>query len=64
MILCGDSREAKQQVSAIIEQFGWEPYDCGGMVSARAIEPLCILWRLPGFLRNEWRHAFKLLTSS
>jgi predicted dinucleotide-binding enzyme len=63
MFLCGDNAEAKAQVSAIAEQFGWEPYDCGGIVSARAIEPLCILWCLPGFLRNEWRHAFKLLTS-
>jgi len=63
MFLCGDNGEAKAQVSAIAEQFGWEPYDCGGIVSARAIEPLCMLWCLPGFLRNEWRHAFKLLTS-
>jgi predicted dinucleotide-binding enzyme len=63
MFLCGDSAEAKAQVSGIAEQFGWEPYDCGSIVSARAIEPLCILWCLPGFLRNEWRHAFKLLTS-
>jgi predicted dinucleotide-binding enzyme len=63
MFLGGDSAEAKAQVSGIAEQFGWEPYDCGGIVSARAIEPLCILWCLPGFLRNEWRHAFKLLTS-
>lgn len=62
MFLCGDNAAAKAQVSAIVEQFGWEPYDCGGIVSARAIEPLCILWCLPGFLRNEWRHAFKLLT--
>jgi predicted dinucleotide-binding enzyme len=63
MFLCGDNGAAKAQVAAIVEQFGWEPYDCGGIISARAIEPLCILWCLPGFLRNEWRHAFKLLTS-
>lgn len=29
--------------------------------SARAIEPLCMLWCIPGFLRNDWVHAFKLL---
>ena len=63
MFLCGDSEDAKAQVSAIIRQFGWEPYDCGGIVSARAIEPLCMLWCLPGFLRNDWQHAFKMLTS-
>jgi 8-hydroxy-5-deazaflavin:NADPH oxidoreductase len=62
MFLCGERAEAKAQVSAIVEQFGWEPYDCGGIIAARAIEPLCMLWCLPGFLRNEWHHAFKLLT--
>ena len=39
------------------------PYDCGSIMSARAIEPLCMLWCLPGFLRNDWRHAFKMLTT-
>ena len=62
MFLCGNDAGAKAEVSAIIRQFGWEPYDCGGIVASRAIEPLCILWCLPGFLRNEWNHAFKLLT--
>jgi predicted dinucleotide-binding enzyme len=63
MFFCGNNEEAKAQVSSIIKQFGWEPYDCGTIVSARALEPLCMLWCAPGFLRNEWRHAFKMLTS-
>ena len=29
--------------------------------AARAIEPLWILRCIPGFLRNDWTHAFKLL---
>ena len=62
MFLCGNDDAAKTRVSAIVRQFGWEPYDCGSIVSARAIEPLCILWCLPGLLRNEWQHAFKMLT--
>ena len=62
MFYCGNDAGAKAQVAAIIQQFGWEPYDCGGLIGARAIEPLCMLWCLPGFLRNEWHHAFKLLT--
>jgi predicted dinucleotide-binding enzyme len=61
MFYCGNNPEAKAQVAGVIQQFGWDPYDCGGIVSARAIEPLCMLWCLPGFLRNEWTHAFKLL---
>lgn len=62
MFLCGDSEAAKAQVVEVIRQFGWEPFDCGGIVAARALEPLCMLWCLPGFLRNQWTHAFKVLT--
>ena len=63
MFLCGDNAEAKEAVSGIVRQFGWEPYDCGGIVAARAIEPLCILWCLRGFRHNRWDHAFSLLTA-
>ena len=62
MFLCGNDAGAKQQVSDIVRQFGWEPFDCGSIVGARAIEPLCILWCLPGFRNNMWTHAFKVLT--
>jgi predicted dinucleotide-binding enzyme len=62
MFLCGNNPEAKRVVSGICEQFGWEPFDCGDIAASRALEPLCMLWCLPGFLRNDWRHAFKMLT--
>lgn len=61
MFICGNNVEAKIQVSKILEQFGWETEDMGSAVSARAIEPLCMLWCIPGFLHNQWSHAFKLL---
>lgn len=61
MFLCGNDAEAKETAIKILDQFGWEPADMGQAVAARAIEPLCILWCIPGFLRNEWMHAFKLL---
>lgn len=51
----------KKTVALIIDQFGWESADMGSAVSARALEPLCQLWCLPGFLQNQWTHAFKLL---
>jgi hypothetical protein len=54
MFICGNSPEAKRSVGEVLRQFGWEPFDCGGIVAARAIEPLCMLWCIPGFLRNEW----------
>lgn len=63
MFLCGNDAEAKKTVAGIVEQVGWEPADMGGAGAARAIEPLCMLWCIPGFLRNEWTHAFKLLRS-
>lgn len=61
MFICGNNSTAKMQVVRILEQFGFESEDMGGVESARAIEPLCALWCIPGFLRNDWTHAFKLL---
>jgi predicted dinucleotide-binding enzyme len=61
MFICGNDAGAKKQVGEILDQFGWETTDMGGVEAARAIEPLCMLWCIPGFTRNEWTHAFKLL---
>jgi len=61
MFICGNNDEAKKEVSKILFLFGFEVEDMGKVEAARAIEPLCILWCIPGFLRNEWVHAFKLL---
>ncbi len=61
MFICGNDAGAKQQATAILTQFGWETADMGGVEAARAIEPLCMLWCIPGFLRNDWAHAFKLM---
>ncbi len=62
MFMCGNDEAAKQTVRGILDQFGWETADMGNAEGARAIEPLCMLWLIPGFLRNQWFHAFKLLT--
>ncbi len=61
MFICGDNPAAKATVTAILNDFGWDAEDMGGVEGARAIEPLCILWCIPGFVRNQWSHAFKLL---
>ena len=61
MFICGNDDAAKKTVSEILDQFGWETADMGRVEAARAIEPLCMLWCIPGFLRNQWTHAFKLL---
>jgi predicted dinucleotide-binding enzyme len=62
MFYCGNDPAAKTIVARIIDQFGWQGADMGTAKAARAIEPLCPLWCIPGFLENRWRHAFKLLT--
>jgi predicted dinucleotide-binding enzyme len=62
MFICGNDDAAKKVVGQILDQFGWEIADMGKAEAARAIEPLCMLWCIPGFLRNDWVHAFKLLT--
>ena len=61
MFIAGNDESAKKEVTSILTQFGWETEDMGGVEAARAIEPLCILWCIPGFRKNEWSHAFKLL---
>jgi 8-hydroxy-5-deazaflavin:NADPH oxidoreductase len=61
MFICGNDERARVVVSEILDQFGWEVADMGKAEAARAIEPLCMLWCIPGFTRNEWSHAFKLL---
>jgi 8-hydroxy-5-deazaflavin:NADPH oxidoreductase len=61
MFICGNDEGAKKAVTKILDQFGWETADMGRAEAARAIEPLCLLWCIPGFTKNQWRHAFKLL---
>ena len=61
MFICGNDDGSKATVTGILDQFGWETADMGKAEAARAIEPLCMLWCIPGFVRNEWTHAFKLL---
>ena len=61
MFICGNDDSAKKTVTDILTSFGWETEDMGKVEAARVIEPLCILWCIPGFIRNQWTHAFKLL---
>ncbi len=61
MFTCGNNVAAKEEAHSILEQFGWEVEDMGKDTAARAIEPLCVLWCIPGMLQGRWNHAFKLL---
>ena len=61
MFICGNNEEAKKEARGILDLFGWDVEDMGKVEAARAIEPLCMLWCIPGFLHNQWKHAFKLV---
>jgi 8-hydroxy-5-deazaflavin:NADPH oxidoreductase len=61
MFICGNSAEAKAEAQKLLEQFGWDVADMGKVEGARAIEPLCMLWCIPGMNGGGWSHAFKLL---
>jgi predicted dinucleotide-binding enzyme len=61
MFICGNDAGAKLEAADILARFGWDVEDMGAMEAARAIEPLCMLWCIPGFRSNRWSHAFKLL---
>ena len=61
MFICGNDEDAKRIVKGVLDQFGWDTADMGSVDAARAIEPLCMLWCIPGMLRNDWAHAYKVL---
>jgi 8-hydroxy-5-deazaflavin:NADPH oxidoreductase len=61
MFIAGNDAAAKATVAALLDAVGWDTADMGGAEGARAIEPLAMLWCIPGLLRNDWAHAFKLL---
>ena len=61
MFICGNDKAARAEVARLAEQFGHEVWDMGTAKAARAIEPLVVLWCIPGFLQNDWKHAFAML---
>jgi predicted dinucleotide-binding enzyme len=62
MFIAGDNADAKKTTTTICEQFGWDVEDLGPADAARAIEPLAILWCIPGFRNDDWGpRAFKVL---
>jgi len=61
MFICGNNQQSRNEVAEICALFGFEPADMGTAEAARAIEPLCMLWCIPGLRENNWNHAFRLL---
>lgn len=61
MFICGNDAAAKAEVATLLDRFGWDAEDVGMVESARPVEMLCQLWCAPGFLRQQWNHAYKVL---
>ncbi len=61
MFICGDDWSARAEVAMLVDRFGHEVHDMGTARAARAIEPLVVLWCIPGFLQNDWTHAFAIV---
>lgn len=61
MFICGNDEGAKKAVAEMLDSFGWESVDIGGIEGARLLEPLAMLWIMHYFKTGSGNHAFKLL---
>lgn len=61
MFICGDDAAAKQTAGELARALGWNVEDVGTSAAGHAVEALCQLWCVPGFLANDWAHAFAVL---
>ncbi len=59
--IAGDNDEAKKHAAGLIEEFGWDVVDVGGIEQAFFLEALASLWVNYAFKTNHWTQAFKLL---
>jgi hypothetical protein len=61
MLIAGNDENAKEIVAEVLDDFGWESADIGGIAGARAIEGVTLAWLLYGRRRGRWDHSFKML---
>ena len=61
MFTCGNNVHSKEETHGILTEFGWDVADMGKDTAARDIEPLCMLWCIPGMMHGTWNHAFRLI---
>jgi predicted dinucleotide-binding enzyme len=62
MFICGDNLDAKQVVTHLAEELGFEVVDSGPISMSRYLEPLAVLWVSLAFMQGLGPNiAFKLL---
>jgi hypothetical protein len=59
--IAGNSEAAKAEATALIEEFGWDVVDLGGIEQSFFLEALASLWVNYAFKTNNWNQAFRLL---
>jgi predicted dinucleotide-binding enzyme len=62
MFIAGDDTGAKVTVAAVLDDFGWDAFDIGGIEQSRQLESLVLLWVAVGRRRGAWDHAFTFVT--
>jgi predicted dinucleotide-binding enzyme len=55
MFMAGDDDAAKHTVAGLLSDIGFQPFDAGGLVRARLLEPLAMVWINQAMLRGAGR---------
>lgn len=63
MFIAGDDEAAKGTAREMLDTFGWETIDLGGIAASRWLEAMAMAWIAHGFRTGTWGHAFKLLSA-
>src|SRR5262245_38621311 len=61
MFIAGNDAHAKETVTKLLADFGWNTVDSGDIRASRQLEAMCILWTETGMRSGNWNQAFKLL---
>ncbi len=61
MFICGNDEDAKAQAGEILDAFGWEHVDLGGIEQSRYLDALAMIWITHAMRSGGGGHAFKLL---
>jgi 8-hydroxy-5-deazaflavin:NADPH oxidoreductase len=62
--IAGNSEAAKAEATKLIEEFGWDVVDLGGIEQSFFLEALASLWVNYAVKANDWNMAFRLLRRS
>ncbi len=62
MFIAGDDDDAKARAMEVLDDFGWEAVDLGGIEQSRYLDALAIIWITHAMRKGGGGHAFKLLS--